>query len=64
LKPLVEQLTQQENGEAYWQFDGVEQITPRLYLAGATESQISPESFRRQVTDFLLAAPPARNPFD
>lgn len=64
LKPLAEQLSQQEGGEAYWQFDGVEQITPRLHLLGTTESQISPESFRRQVTDFLLAAPPAWNPFD
>ena len=64
LKPLAEQLTQQEGGEAYWQFDGVEQITPRLHLVGATESQIAPESFRLQVTDFLIAAPPTWNPFD
>jgi predicted porin len=64
LKPLAQQLTQQENSESHWQFDGVEQITPRLHLVGARESQISPESFRRQVTDFLRAAPPAWNPFD
>jgi hypothetical protein len=59
LKPLAEQLTQQEGGETHWQFDGVEQITPRLHLVGTTESQILPKSFRRQVTDFLMAAPPA-----
>jgi hypothetical protein len=64
LKTLAEQLTQQENDEAYWQFDGVEEITPRLSLIDATESQISPELFRPQVTDFLLSVPPAWNPFD
>jgi hypothetical protein len=63
-KPLAEQLTQQENGETYWQFDGVEKIIPRLHLIGVAESQISPDSFRRQITDFLMVAPPAWNPFD
>ena len=62
LTPLAEQFSSEDG--ASWQFDGVEEIVPRLYRADEQESRITPETFRRKVIDFLASAPPAWNPFD
>ena len=62
LTPLAAQLSQQES--AGWKFDGVDQIVPRLYLEDKEESRISPDTFRRQMIDFLARAPYAWDPFD
>jgi hypothetical protein len=57
-------LSQQEGGTAYWKFDGVDAIAPRLHLLGASESSILPESLRRQLEAFLANASGDWNPFD
>ncbi|MEE9218925.1 MAG: DUF6687 family protein [Acidobacteriota bacterium] len=64
LAPLAEALSGEEQGGARWEFDGVEEITPSLRLAGAVESSIAPEAFRSSVEAFLGAAPPAWDPYD
>lgn len=64
LKPLAETLTGLETGDAAWQFDGVEQITPALHLTGAAESAIDPDRFVAMVADALKAGAPAWDPYD
>ena len=53
LVPLAAQLSDQESSGGRWVFEGVEQITPKLGLTGAEESQIAPEEFVKQITTFL-----------
>jgi len=53
LAPLAAQLSDQESSGGRWVFEGVEQITPKLGLTGAEESQIAPEEFVKQIKTFL-----------
>lgn len=64
LTPLAEALTRRDRGRGRWEFDGVDETTPRLHLSGAEESRIEWDEFRRQVEAFLASAPPAWNPYD
>jgi hypothetical protein len=63
LRPLAAELTDAEPGEAAWVFEGVETLTPRLYLQGADESAFSPEEFRATLETYLTSAPPAWDPY-
>ena len=49
------QLSDLESGRGRWIFEGVEQITPKLGLTGAEESQIAPEEFVKRVKTFLAS---------
>ena len=53
LTPLAEALSELEMGHGEWQFDGVDEITPKLVLNGAEESRIPPEEFAARVKTFL-----------
>ena len=64
LTPLAADLSGQEEGRGTWEFDGVDQITPSMWLTGAPESRIAPERFIQQVESFLSSAPPAWDPYD
>ena len=55
LTPLAAQLSDLESGKGRWIFEGVEQITPKLGLTGAEESQIAPEEFVKRVKMFLAS---------
>lgn len=63
LRPLAQELTADEPSGARWIFEGVETITPRLYLRGADESALTPQQFRSRLEAYLVAAPPAWNPY-
>lgn len=63
LTPLADKLSEEE-GNANWEFEGVDKITPKLHLVGATESKIPQEKFKAMVTSFLEGAKPAWDPFD
>jgi hypothetical protein len=56
LTPLVEQLSQRESGNARWTFDGVDEISPRLALAGDDDSGIPPEEFASLIKKYLMKA--------
>jgi hypothetical protein len=51
LTPLAEQLSEEDG--AQWQFDGVNEIVPRLYRNDGQESRLSPEQYRSKVIRFL-----------
>jgi hypothetical protein len=63
LGPLAAELTADEPGAAHWVFEGVAELSPRLYLAGAPESALDPADFRARLEAHLRAAPPAWDPF-
>jgi hypothetical protein len=42
LRPLADELTADETSGGHWVFEGVETLTPRLYLRGAEESSLAP----------------------
>jgi hypothetical protein len=54
LSPLADRLSAIEAGNAQWTFDGADEITPKLAIAGATESSLPPEHFVAQVTQYLF----------
>ncbi len=55
LAPLAERLSAMESGHGRWVFDGVEEITPKLSLAGADESRISPQEFLALIKEYLAS---------
>lgn len=63
LGPIAEDLNADEESGGRWVFEGVEDLTPRLYLSGAEESSLSPTSFRQRLSDFLATAQPAWDPY-
>jgi hypothetical protein len=64
LSPLVDELNLAEDGGGRWTFDGVDEITPRLYLDGKRESSIPVEVIRGKIEHHLKTGPPAWNPYD
>lgn len=62
LSPLAAQLTDMESG-GHWVFDGVDQLTPRLYLQGALESAVPPEEFLSLLRGQLDSGLPAWDPY-
>jgi hypothetical protein len=63
LSPLAAALTAEEPGDARWVFEGVGELSPRLYLHGAAESVLEPADFRSRLEAFLRDAPPAWDPY-
>lgn len=63
LSELANELNQQESGEGRWVFDGVDQITPRLYLNGGAATSISPDVIEKHVERHLRTGAPAWNPY-
>jgi hypothetical protein len=55
LTPLAEQLSELEAGHGEWQFDGVDEISPKLVLTDAEDSRIPPDEFVARVKSFLAA---------
>jgi len=53
LSPLAQQLSEMESGNGRWEFDGVDEITPKLALVNADESRIAPEEFLKRIRSFL-----------
>jgi len=53
LAPLAQQLSEMESGNGRWEFDGVDEITPKLALVDADESRIAPEEFLKRIRSFL-----------
>jgi hypothetical protein len=64
LSALAEELNAEEINGGKWQFDGVDEITPRLRIAGNHETSISPETIRRKVEQHLKTAPAAWDAYD
>jgi len=63
LRPLAEELTADETSGGHWVFEGVETLTPRLYLVGAEESSLVPGIFRSRLEESLETSAPAWNPY-
>ena len=53
LTRLAEALSELEAGHGEWEFDGVDEISPKLVLTGADESRIPPEEFVARIKSFL-----------
>jgi hypothetical protein len=64
LSGLANELNHEEGTEGRWVFDGVDQITPRLYLEGSATTSISLDTIVRRVEHHLRTGPPAWNPYD
>ncbi len=63
LRPLADNLNGDETSGGRWIFEGVEALTPRLYLSGAEESSLSPATFRQRLDHHLAHDPPAWDPY-
>jgi hypothetical protein len=63
LSGLAEELNRDERGGGRWVFDGVDQITPRLHLEGASATSIPVATIERRVEHHLLTGQPAWNPY-
>jgi hypothetical protein len=63
LAPLAAELSADEPGDARWVFEGVAELSPRLYLTGAHESALDPAAFRARVEHALRTAPSAWDPY-
>jgi hypothetical protein len=64
LSPLTDELNSEEKSGGLWKFDGVAEITPRLYMADARESSIPADLIREKVVRHLRSSPPAWDPYD
>jgi hypothetical protein len=64
LSALAGELNAEEKAGARWIFDGVDRITPRLHLEGATASSIPATTIVNRIDAQLRTAPPAWNPYD
>jgi Family of unknown function (DUF6687) len=64
LKALAQELNREETSGGSWEFDGVEQITPRFHLRGSATTSLSAATVQERVEQHLLTAPPAWNPHD
>jgi hypothetical protein len=63
LRPLADELTADETSGGHWVFEGVETLTPRLYLRGAEESSLTPSTLRSRLEAHLATSEPAWNPY-
>ena len=63
LTSLAAQLTR-EDGKAKWVFEGVDQISPRLYRAGQEQNVLSPERVVNLLEHALRSGVPAWDPYD
>jgi hypothetical protein len=64
LSALAEELSRNEQRPGRWRFDGVDQITPKLYLEGAEATSMSPDVVVGLVEHHLRSGAPAWDPYD
>jgi hypothetical protein len=64
LNPLARELNLEEASGGQWVFEGVERITPKLYLHGASESSVPAAAIQQRLEGFLSSGRPAWNPYD
>jgi hypothetical protein len=64
LAGLATELNLEETAGGRWAFDGVDQITPRLFWQGISASSIPPEAIVTRVEHHLRTGPPAWDPYD
>lgn len=63
LAGLAERLTDQEAAGGRWEFEGVNEVAPRLRLAGSCRSSISETEFLEQLCAELKSGPTAWDPY-
>jgi hypothetical protein len=64
LSALAEELNHDETTGGRWVFDGVDQITPRLHLAGSPTTSISPDAIAGRAEHHLRTGASAWDPYD
>jgi len=64
LSSVAEQLNASETNRGAWKFDGVDEITPRLWLDGKGETSIPADLVRHKIEEYLRTAPSAWDPYD
>ena len=64
LSGLAEQLCDLEAAGGVWQFEGVNEVAPRLRLEGSCRSSIAANEFLRLLGDWLRSQPPAWDPYN
>jgi hypothetical protein len=64
LSELANELNHEEGTGGRWVFDGVDQITPKLYLEGSATTSIPLEAIVRRVEYHLRTGQSAWNPYD
>jgi hypothetical protein len=64
LSELANELNHEEGTGGRWVFEGVDQITPRLFLEGSATTSLPPEAIVRRVEDQLRTGQSAWNPYD
>ncbi len=63
LSELAHQLGELETAGGEWLFEGVDEVAPRLRLAGSCQSSLAPEDFVRRLCIALTSNPPAWDPY-
>jgi hypothetical protein len=63
LTELASQLGEIETAGGEWLFEGVDEVAPRLRLAGSCRSSLSADDFLRRLCDALRSYPPAWDPY-
>ncbi len=63
LSRLADKLTDQEAAGGRWEFEGVNEVAPRLRLVGSCRSSIPESDFLAQLSATLQAGPAAWNPY-
>ena len=61
---LAAKLANLESGGGTWQFEGVNEVAPRLHHQGSCRSSIDSERFMDMLCDWLRTQPPAWDPYN
>jgi len=64
LASVAEQLNASETNGGTWKFDGVDEITPRLWLDSTRETSIPADLVRQKIEEHLRTAPAVWDPYD
>ena len=64
LSGLAAELNEEEASGGHWTFDGVDRITPRLYLEGSADSSLEPGDVERRLEQHLRVGKAAWKPYD
>jgi len=64
LAGLATQLGDIETAGGSWEFEGINEVAPRLHLQGSCRSSISSDKFVALLADWLRSQPPAWDPYN
>jgi len=64
LSPFAKDLNREEKSPGHWEFEGVNNISPRLYFQGKNKSSLDPEYLLVRLKKIFETGVPAWNPFD